>query len=122
MLFSISRTSARGRSSPLDGAQHGEFIRVHTGDSRIKRGEGRWREYNQVFRPGESSDEWIAEHRAKLAQYGDVQVYRMDMWFIEIADLVALMSLYEREGDLILRSFLFDEKTPEIEIYDDYRD
>jgi hypothetical protein len=43
-------------------------------------------------------------------------------WFVEFDSLEALMAFSEKYGDLVLTTALDDRETPEIEIYDDYRE
>ena len=42
------------------------------------------------------------------------------VWYIELADLAALLSFRERYGKLILTVSAWDDVTPSLIIYDDY--
>lgn len=56
----------------------------------------------------------------KLPKYRDYDEKRK-VWFIKIDTLEELMQLYKEQGDLIIcEDYL--EKTPVIEIYDDWRE
>ena len=43
-----------------------------------------------------------------------------DVWYIELADLTALLAFREKHGKLILDISAWDKQTPSITIYDDY--
>ncbi len=43
-------------------------------------------------------------------------------WAIEINSLEDLIALYRKYGELVIQTNMWDRETPEIEIYDDYRE
>ena len=65
--------------------------------------------------------------------YGDGENHRLigkqiardfpdEEWFIDIADLDALLKLVKKEGAIVVQASRHSDKHPEIEIYDDYRE
>lgn len=46
----------------------------------------------------------------------------IEAWFIELADLDALVAFWKEHGDLVLREAFGNNELPCIEVYDDYRE
>ena len=88
----------------------------------------------RTIRTPEEFDERLAKHEGKWLNVGtnhrinkDGYITRdmgfVEKWGIEINSIEELMAFKERIGhDLVLTTSYIDKETPEIEIYDDYRE
>jgi hypothetical protein len=116
MKFLISRTSTCGDEeiSPCDGAFRDKFtwtdVRVFDDPAKIPA---------YASRP----DAWYGygtNHRVVNGRI--MRDYEQEDWFIEIADLPALVEFMNTNGRLVLMPVDEGGNPPEIEIYDDYRE
>ena len=117
MIFQAIRTSA-WEEKPWDNCIPIQLTRVETRtlhtpeefDMRFGKREGKWLEKG-------------TNHRINARGYITRDMELVDGWGIEINSLEELMGFQEAVGEeLILRTSWIDNKTPCIEIYDDYRE
>lgn len=116
MKFAISRTSIGGDSKPCKEAKPCKIKYVDQRtcktpeefDARLARFEGKWLENGTNHRI-------INGHIAR-------DIGTKDCWAIELNSLEDLMALYHKYGKLIIEANWYDGETPNIEIYDDYRE
>lgn len=117
MLFEITRTSCRSGERPCKKCVPIKLTRVETiilknpeeFDEKFSSTEGRWLEIG-------------ANHRVN--KQGFITRDREEgTYSIEINSLEELMNFFnEINGEIVLRKSYIDEKTPCLEIYDDYRE
>jgi len=116
MKFTIRRTSLCGEDKPCKEATPYEVTRIETRtlstpeefDKKFGEREGKWLEYG-------------TNHR-KIGGCIARDNGTMECWAIEINSLEDLLSLYRKYGELVIQTNMWDKQTPEIEIYDDYRE
>jgi hypothetical protein len=121
MLFQVERTSRR-----LDDGKPCPEAREDT----IERWDRR------TFKSPEEHDErfphqpWYSkgtDHQIVYGPRGGAQGIKRRMedaraWYVEIGSLEALMTFRAKHGEVILKTSDEDERTPTLEIYDDYRE
>lgn len=116
MKFTISRTSNWDNENPCEEATPYEVIRVDV----------------RTFKTPEEFDKKLAYREGKWLEKGtnhrvingciarDVGTERC--WAIEVNSLEDLIALYHKYGSLVIETNMWDRETPNIEIYDDYRE
>lgn len=120
MIFQLCRTSDRinGYKKPLDNCIPMQLVRPETRncrtpeefDARFSKREGKWLENG-------------TNHRVDARGYITRDIGLVDIWSIEINSLEELMDFKKAVGEeLVLTTSWIDNKTPCIEIYDDYRE
>lgn len=73
--------------------------------------------------PGILGDTWYEEGRNHRIVDGYItRDFDTEGWFVEIADLDALIAFYAKYGSLVLTPHYKNQYIPEIEIYDGYRE
>ena len=119
MRFKVSRTSGWNESKPCDTAVKGEIQS--------------W-DYRTCKTPEEFNDrklgDWFGEGTTEHGTYGsgkDRGIKRRrhpdrEAWFVEVGSLEELMAFWELHGDLVITTAHEDRQTPEIEIYDGWRE
>lgn len=116
MKFTITRTSTYGNNKPCEEAMPYEVTYV---DMRaFKTPE----EFDEKF--GLRAGKWLetgTNHR-KINGYIARDIGTEKCWAIEINSLEDLMALCHKYGDLVIETNMWDKETPNIEIYDDYRE
>lgn len=117
MKFTITRTSLYGdEGKPCEGAipcevtivERRTFKTPEEFDEKMSCFEGKWLEKGTNHR---IIDGYIAR-----------DIGKKDCWAVEINSLEDLMALQRKYGDLVIETNWADEETPNIEIYDDYRE
>lgn len=116
MKFTISRTSMYGDGKPCEEAMPYEVTNVDIRtlktpeefDRILSLREGKWLENGTNHR---IIDGRIARDTGTIK-----------CWAIEVNSLEDLLALYHKYGELIIGTNLYDGETPNIEIYDDYRE
>ena len=118
MIFQVTRTSRRDNKKPWAGCIRIQLARVETRTFRTPE------EFDMKF--GKREGKWIengTNHRFDARGYITRDRELVDKWGIEINSLEELMDFQEAVGEeLVLRTSWIDNKTPCIEIYDDYRE
>ena len=117
MIFQVVRTSDSDKK-PWDNCIPIRLVRVETRTLRTPE------EFDMKF--GMKEGKWIEKgtnHRVDARGYITRDRELVDEWGIEINSLEELMKFQEAVGEaLVLRTSYIDNKTPCIEIYDDYRE
>ena len=117
MIFQVVRTSDPDKK-PWDNCIPIRVVRVETRTLRTPE------EFDMKF--GMREGKWIEKgtnHRVDARGYITRDRELVDEWGIEINSLEELMKFQETVGEeLVLRNSWIDNKTPCIEIYDDYRE
>lgn len=118
MIFQVTRTSNWGDEKPFKDCIPIKLTRVETRTLRTPE------EFDMKF--GMREGKWIEKgtnHRVDARGYITRDRELVDEWGIEINSLEELMKFQETVGEeLVLRNSWIDNKTPCIEIYDDYRE
>lgn len=118
MLFQVTRTSLWGDTKPLNNCIPIKLKNVDIRtlrspeefDERLAKYEGKWLNVG-------------TNHRINQKGYITRDMGFVEKWGIEINSLEELMTLKDMVGhDLVLTTSHIDKETPEIEIYDDYRE
>ena len=117
MIFQVVRTSDPDKK-PWDNCISIRLVRVETRTLRTPE------EFDMKF--GMREGKWIEKgtnHRVDARGYITRDRELVDEWGIEINSLEELMDFQEAVGEeLVLNTSRIDNKTPCIEIYDDYRE
>ena len=117
MIFQVTRTSLWDEK-PWDRCIPIQLTRVDTRTFRTSE------EFDTIR--GKHEGKWIEKgtnHRVDARGYITRDRELVDEWGIEINSLEELMKFQEAVGEaLVLRTSWIDNKTPCIEIYDDYRE
>ncbi len=116
MKFTITRTSIWDDKKPCEEAMPYEvtYIDMRTFktpeefDNKLGSRQGKWLENG-------------TNHR-KIDGYIARDLGTTKCWAIEINSLEDLMALYHKYGELVIATNTRDKETPNIEIYDDYRE
>lgn len=118
MIFQVTRTSGWDDKKPWDGCIPIQLDRIETRTFRTPE------EFDMKF--GKREGKWLengTNHRFDARGYITRDRGLVDKWGIEINSLEELMDFQEAVGEeLVLRTSWIDNKTPCIEIYDDYRE
>ena len=118
MIFQVTRTSGWDDKKPWDNGIPIRLVRVETRALRTPE------EFDMKF--GMREGKWIEKgtnHRVDARGYITRDRELVDEWGIEINSLEELMKFQETVGEeLVLRNSWIENKTPCIEIYDDYRE
>lgn len=118
MIFQVTRTSNRDNKKPFEDCIPIKLTRVETRTFRTPE------EFDMKF--GDREGKWLnrgTNHRVDARGYITRDMVFKDVWGIEISSLEELMDFQEAVGEeLVLRTSWIDDKTPCIEIYDDYRE
>ena len=118
MIFQVTRTSQWNDKKPFEDCIPIKLTRVETRTLRTPE------EFDMKF--GKREGKWIEKgtnHRVDARGYITRDMGFEDAWGIEIGSLEGLMDFAKTVGEeLILRISWIDNKTPCIEIYDDYRE
>ena len=118
MIFQVVRTSQRNDEKPFKDCIPIKLICVETRTLHTPE------EFDNKF--GDREGEWLkhgTNHRVDARGYITRDRELVDEWGIEINSLEELMDFQEAvREELILRTSWIDNKTPCIEIYDDYRE
>lgn len=118
MIFQVTRTSGWDDKKPWDGCIPIQLAMVETRTFRTPE------EFDMKF--GKREGKWLengTNHRFDARGYITRDRELVDKWGIEINSLEELMDFQEAVGEeLVLRTSWIDNKTPCIEIYDDYRE
>ena len=124
MIFQVVRTSQRYRTSqwydekPFKDCIPIKLTIVETRSFRTPE------EFDNKF--GDREGKWLnrgINHRVNERGYITRDMVFEDVWGIEINSIEELIDFQEAVGEeLILRTSMIDNKTPCIEIYDDYRE
>lgn len=118
ILFEVKRTSNWNDECPYEKSTPIKLTRVETRtlktpdefDERFAKNEGKWLEVGTNHRVNEQG--FITRDREEKDTYG-----------IEINSLEELMNFFnEVNEEIVLRKSWIDNKTPCLEIYDDYRE
>ena len=118
MIFQVVRTSQWNDKKPFEDCIPIKLTRVETRtlrtpeefDKKFSKREGKWLEKG-------------TNHRIDARGYITRDRELVDEWGIEINSLEELMNFQEAVGEeLVLSTSWIDNKTPCIEIYDDYRE
>lgn len=118
MIFQVIRTSQWNDKKPFEDCIPIKLTRVETRTLRTPE------EFDKKF--GKREGKWIEKgtnHRVDARGYITRDRELVDEWGIEINSLEELMAFQEVVGtELVLSTSWIDNKTPCIEIYDDYRE
>ena len=118
MIFQVTRTSNWDDKKPWDNCIPIQLVRVETRTLRTPE------EFDNKF--GDREGKWLSRgtnHRVDARGYITRDMGFTDVWGVEINSLEELMKFQEAIGEeLVLRTSWIDNKTPCIEIYDDYRE
>lgn len=118
MIFQVVRTSQRNDEKPFKDCIPIKLTRVETRTLHTPE------EFDMKF--GMREGKWIEKgtnHRVDARGYITRDRELVDEWGIEINSLEELMAFQEVVGtELVLSTSWIDNKTPCIEIYDDYRE
>lgn len=118
MIFQVVRTSNWGDGKPFEDCIPIKLTRVETRTLHTPE------EFDNKF--GTREGKWIengTNHRVDARGYITRDRELVDEWGIEINSLEELIKFQEAVGEeLVLRASWIDNKTPCIEIYDDYRE
>lgn len=118
MIFQVVRTSQWNDEKPFKDCIPIKLTRVETRSFRTPE------EFDNKF--GDREGKWLnrgINHRVNERGYITRDMVFEDVWGIEINSIEELIDLQEAVGEeLILRTSMIDNKTPCIEIYDDYRE
>lgn len=118
MIFQVVRTSQWHDKKPFEDCIPIKLTRVETRTLRTPE------EFDKKF--GKREGKWIEKgtnHRVDARGYITRDRELVDEWGIEINSLEELMDFQEVVGtELVLSTSWIDNKTPCIEIYDDYRE
>lgn len=116
MLFSINRTSAFD-DKPCDESFLAKHEKWHTRTCTEDEFNERYSNREGVWRSKGKNHTTLNDGRWVTRQEEDVE-----LWSINIDTLEQLIELVNKYGDVILKQEGYSTKTPEIEIYDDYRE
>lgn len=113
MKFLVTRTSAPvlDDPAPCKGAFRETYISLDV------------RTVNDPAKLKIGGDDWYklgANHRVEHGCI--VREFEREAWFIEIADLDALIKFYQENGNLVITGRYDSPTITELEIYDDYRE
>lgn len=118
MIFQVTRTSQWHDEKPFEDCIPIKLTRVETRTLRTPE------EFDKKF--GKREGKWIEKgtnHRVDARGYITRDRELVDEWGIEINSPEELMAFQEVVGtELVLSTSWIDNKTPCIEIYDDYRE
>ena len=118
MIFQVIRTSNWGDEKPFEDCIPIKLTRVETRTLRTPE------EFDNKF--GDREGKWLdrgTNHRVDARGYITRDRGFQDAWGIEINSLEELMKFQETVGaNLVIQTSWIDNKTPCIEIYDDYRE
>lgn len=118
MLFEVTRTSLWGDEKPYDKCVPIKLTRVET--RTLKTPE----EFNEKFSKREGR--WLEKgtnHRINEDGYITRDMEKWDRWGIKIGSLRELMNFVDAvKNEVIIKKSMVDDKTPCLEIYDDYRE
>ena len=118
MIFQVVRTSQRNDEKPFKDCIPIKLISVETRTLHTPE------EFDNKF--GDREGKWLnrgTNHRVDAMGYITRDMGFQDAWGIEINSLEELMDFQKAVGEeLVLNTSLIDNKTPCIEIYDDYRE
>lgn len=119
MIFQVTRTSNNwSEEKPFDTCIPIKLINVQTRTFRTPE------EFDNKF--GDREGKWLdrgTNHRIDARGYITRDMGLEDVWGIEINSLEELMKFQETVGkELVIQTSWVDNKTPCIEIYDDYRE
>ena len=118
MIFQVVRTSNWGDEKPFEDCIPIKLARVETRTLHTPE------EFDMKF--GDREGKWLkrgTKHRADARGYITRDIGFEDAWGIEINSPEELMDFQEAVGEeLVLNTSRIDNKTPCIEIYDDYRE
>ena len=118
MIFQVVRTSNWGDGKPFEDCIPIKLTRVETRTLHTPE------EFDNKF--GTREGKWIengTNHRVDARGYITRDRELVDEWGIEINSLEELMKFQETVGkELVIQTSRIDNKTPCIEIYDDYRE
>ncbi len=116
MLFTINRTSTYNDDKPCDEAfksmhefWHTRTVNEEDFNAKFSHNEGLWRSKGKNHTT--TSEGWVTR------QEDDVE-----LWTIQIQSLPELMNLIKKHGRVIVTEQGYNTKTPNIEIYDDWRE
>ena len=118
MIFQVIRLSQRNDEKPFKDCIPIKLTRVETRSFRTPE------EFDKKFSDREGK--WLnsgTNHRVNTRGFITRDMGCEDAWGIEINSIEELMDFQEAVGEeLVLNTSLIDNKTPRIEIYDDYRE
>ena len=118
MIFQVVRTSNRDDKKPFKDCIPIKLTRVETRTLRTPE------EFDNKF--GDREGKWLnrgTNHRVDARGYITRDRGFQDAWGIEINSIEELIDFQEAVGEgLVLNTSWIDNKTPCIEIYDDYRE
>ena len=118
MIFQVVRTSQWNDEKPFKDCIPIKLTTVETRTLRTPE------EFDNKF--GDREGKWLnrgTNHRVDAMGYITRDMGFQDAWGIEINSLEELMDFQKAVGEeLVLNTSMIDNKTPCIEIYDDYRE
>lgn len=118
MIFQVVRTSNWGDEKPFEDCIPIKLTRVETRTFRTPE------EFDNKF--GDREGKWLdcgTNHRVDARGYITRDRELVDEWGIEINSLEELINFKNAVGvNLVIQTSWIDNKTPCIEIYDDYRE
>lgn len=118
MIFQVIRTSSWSDEKPFDTCIPIKLTKVETRTFCTPE------EFDKKF--GEREGKWLdhgTNHRVDARGYITRDMGLVDKWGIEINSLEELINFKKAVGeDLVIQTSWIDNKTPCIEIYDDYRE
>ena len=118
MIFQVTRTSKWSEEKPFEDCIPIKLTRVETRTLRTPE------EFDNKF--GDREGKWLSRgtnHRVDARGYITRDMGFKDVWGVEINSLEELINFKNSVGEnLIIETSWIDNKTPCIEIYDDYRE
>ena len=118
MIFQVVRISQRNDEKPFKDCIPIKLTMVETRSFRTPE------EFDNKF--GDREGKWLnrgTNHRVNARGYITRDIGFADAWGIEINSIEELIDFQEAVGEeLVLGTSMIDNKTPYIEIYDDYRE
>lgn len=116
MKFVISRTSSWGNEKPCEEATPYEIADIDIRNFKTPE------EFDKEvgFRVGKWYDKGT-NHRI-IDGHIARDISTIKCWAIEINSLEDLLALHRKYGQLVIQTSMWNKETPEIEIYDDYRE
>lgn len=113
MKFKVERTSIWNGEKPCEEAYEGEIQCVDVRNFKT------FEEFEEKF--GKSFLDFGTNHR--ITKYGIARDTRYKKcWYVDIDTIEDLLLFKEKYGEIIIGTAYEDNKTPMIEIYDDYRE
>lgn len=119
MRFKVTRTTSRWHDQqPCAGARKGP---IESWDYRTFKTPEEFNELGGDWFGEDTCDHgsWTYDNEPAIKRRRSADE---EAWFIDIETLEDLLAFYDEYGELVLGRATEDRRTPEIEIYDDYRE